>query len=84
MGRYILLLSFKYSGSSALYLHLMDRLTGDFENVPGLCRKISMINDAKNEACQIYMFEEEKLLHAFMESSIALQVINHPIFSEAM
>ena len=60
----------------------MALLVSDFTNLPGLRWKLWMMNEDRGEAGEIYLFEEESSMHAFMEGPIANEIVNHPMIDQ--
>ena len=60
----------------------MVSLATDFTNIPGLKWKLWLMNEDRGEAGEIYLFEEEASMHAFMESPIAKEIVDHPMIDQ--
>ena len=82
MAGRIMQLNFKFSVSSDEYEQAVSPLADDFAAVEGLRWKIWMINDEKQEAGGIYMFENAASVQAFLEGPLAAQVTSHPALSD--
>jgi hypothetical protein len=82
MSGRIMQLNFKFSVSGEAYTQAVSTLANDFAAVPGLRWKIWMINEAESEAGGIYFFDDDASLTAFLASSLAAQVTNHPALSD--
>lgn len=78
----IMQLNFKFSVSGAEYHQAVAPLATDFAAVEGLRWKIWMINEAKQEAGGIYLFEDEAAVNAYLDGPLAATVTSHPALSD--
>ena len=81
MVKKILQLNFKFSVSGAEYQQAVSPLASKYADVPGLLWKIWLIDEAKQEAGGIYLFDNETSLKSMLESPLAALVTNHPALS---
>lgn len=82
MAEKLLQINFKFSIAKAEYEAAAASLAETFANVDGLRWKIWILNEAKNEAGGLYLFDSEASLEAYLNGPLAAQVKSHPAFSE--
>jgi hypothetical protein len=82
MSARILQLNFQFSVSAAEYKAVVSPLASDFAQVPGLQWKIWLMDEARNEAGGIYVFDDQASLDAYLEGPLAGAVKAHPALSD--
>lgn len=74
----ILQVNFTFDVSRDEYEQIVSPLAADFAKVPGCCWKIWLMNENKNEAGGIYLFESAQATEEFKASPLVAAVLNHP------
>ena len=78
----LLQLNFQFSTSAAEYEQAVAPLAEDFAAVPGLRWKVWLIDESRNEAGGIYLFENASSCQSFLEGELAAMVMSHPALSD--
>ncbi|HVK97902.1 MAG TPA: YdhR family protein [Flavisolibacter sp.] len=78
MQQQILQVNFTFDVTRNEYEQIVSPLAADFARVPGLRWKIWLMNENKNEAGGIYLFDDERSTEEFKESPLVAAVLSHP------
>ncbi len=78
----ILQVNFRLKASTQEYQALCQSVAQAVADVPGLCWKIWMLNDAEKQAGGIYLFEDEQALRDYLSGPIVAAVKSHPQLSD--
>ena len=81
MSQRILQINFKYNVQKDDYVGAVSALANDFAAVKGLHWKVWLLNDEKDEAGGIMLFDNQTSLDAFLNSPLAAKVTGHPALS---
>ena len=82
MSQKILITKFKFSVSPQEFKEMTKVLAQPFAEVPGCRWKIWLIDEEKKEGGAIYLFQDEKALNDFANSSLVASVLSHPALSD--
>lgn len=78
MAAAILQVNFSLNVSVSEYRNIAAAVAPAFADLPGLRWKTWLLDEARNEAGGIYLFESEGALEGFLNSPLAAQVQSHP------
>lgn len=78
MSNILLQIKYKFHSSAAEYQDLCLSVADSFAAVPGLHWKIWILNERKNEAGGVYLFESERALADFLSSPLVARIKGHP------
>jgi len=81
MSAKILQINFKLIGSRAEYEKENLPYGQPIADVPGLCWKVWIINEAQSETGGIYLFESDDAVQAFMDGPIIAEMKSDPTLS---
>ena len=81
MSAKIIQLNFTYSITGKEYADALELMASEFAALPGLRWKVWIINELKNEAGAIYLFDDQASVDNFLSSPLAAQVTSHPALS---
>jgi hypothetical protein len=81
MSERLLQINFNFNVTSGEYEQAAKSLADQFANLPGLMWKIWIMDEDKNEAGGIYLFEDETSLNTYLNGPLAKTVTSHPAFS---
>jgi hypothetical protein len=81
MSQKILQINFTFSVSRAEYEEANLPYASPIADIPGLCWKIWLMNEAEGEAGGIYLFDDETSLQTFLAGPIVAEVKNDPTLS---
>ena len=82
MSTQILHINFRLNVPRAEYEEIAASLAGEFAQLPGLLWKVWLMDEAKEEAGGIYLFEDETSMQAYLEGPLAAAVMAHPALSD--
>jgi hypothetical protein len=74
--------SFKLRISSADYEQICRQVAEHIAEVPGLVWKAWILNEARQEAGGVYLFESKEAADAFLEGPVISQLENNPSFAD--
>jgi hypothetical protein len=78
----ILQINLKFNVPKAEYEQAASGLVNDIAAVGGLRWKVWIMNEAKQEAGGIYLFDDEASVKAYLEGPIVAQITSHPALSD--
>ena len=81
MSQKILQINFNFNVTAEEYEKTVSPLAQQFADVPGCQWKIWLMNESRNEAGGIYLFEDEEAFENFRQSELAAMVKSHPALS---
>lgn len=82
MSQKILVTNYRYNVSRNEFEGMALQLGEAFAVVPGCIWKIWLVNEEKNEAGAVYLFEDDEALQNFKASPLVASVLSHPALSD--
>ena len=82
MAARILQINFKYSVPTADLAGAFAPIVDDIAATPGLRWKVWIINEEKNEAGGIYLFDDDASMQAYLGGPIVAGLMTHPALSD--
>jgi hypothetical protein len=78
MSERLLQINFNFSVPAGEYEKAANSLVNQFEKLPGLVWKIWTLNEEKNEAGGLYLFQSQAYMDEFLAGPLAKTVTTHP------
>jgi Putative mono-oxygenase ydhR len=77
----ILQINYKLNGPRAEYEKENQPYAQPIADLPGLCWKVWIINEAQSEAGSIYLFDNDATMQAFLDGPIIAEMKGDPTLS---